>query len=47
MLQALATVVVLADPATAQIQTRLYDHVHMSLPDPQVAAQLYHDHIGG
>ena len=46
-LQALATVVVLAGPATAQTQTRLYDHVHMSVPDPQVAAQWYHDHIGG
>ncbi len=46
-LQALAAVLVLAGPATAQTQTRLYDHVHMSVPDPQVAAQWYHDHIGG
>ncbi|MEQ1858022.1 MAG: VOC family protein [Longimicrobiales bacterium] len=34
-------------PATAQTPTALYDHVHMSVPDPQAAAQWYHDHIGG
>ena len=31
----------------AQAETRLYDHVHMSVPDPQAAAQWYHDHVGG
>jgi catechol 2,3-dioxygenase-like lactoylglutathione lyase family enzyme len=31
----------------AQSQTALYDHVHMSVPNPQAAAQWYHDHIGG
>jgi len=38
---------VLAAPASAQVQTLLYDHVHMAVPDPEAAAQLYHDHIGG
>jgi catechol 2,3-dioxygenase-like lactoylglutathione lyase family enzyme len=33
--------------AKAQTPTALYDHVHMSVPDPQAAAQWYHDHIGG
>jgi len=31
----------------AQTPTALYDHVHMSVPDPQAAARWYHDHIGG
>lgn len=44
---ALAAAGVLAGPATAQTETLLYDHVHMSVPDPQAAAQWYHDHIGG
>ena len=47
VLSAFAAVVVCAGAATAQTTTRLYDHVHMSVPDPQVAAQWYHDHIGG
>lgn len=34
-------------PAGAQTKTLMYDHVHMSVPDPQAAAQWYHDHIGG
>lgn len=34
-------------PATAQTKTLMYDHVHMSVPDPQAAAQWYHDNIGG
>jgi len=46
-LSALAAAAVLAGPATAQTETLLYDHVHMSVPDPQAAAQWYHDHIGG
>ncbi len=44
---ALAAAAFLAGTASAQVTTRLYDHVHMSVPDPQVAAQWYHDHIGG
>lgn len=31
----------------AQTETLLYDHVHMSVADPEAAAQWYHDHIGG
>lgn len=31
----------------AQTKTLLYDHVHMSVPDPQAAAQWYFDNIGG
>ena len=46
-LWAFAVVVVVATPTTAQTETRLYDHVHMSVPDPQAAAQWYSDHIGG
>ncbi len=34
-------------PARAQTETVLYDHVHMSVADPQAAAQWYHDNIGG
>ena len=45
--KALVAVVVLSAPADAQVQTRMYDHVHMSVPDPGAAAQWYHDHIGG
>lgn len=36
-----------AAPAHAQVRTLMYDHVHMAVPDPQAAAQWYHDHIGG
>ena len=44
---ALAATAFLAEAASAQTTTRLYDHVHMSVPDQQVAAQWYHDHVGG
>jgi catechol 2,3-dioxygenase-like lactoylglutathione lyase family enzyme len=47
VMQALAIVVVVAGPASAQTETVLYDHVHMSVPDPQAAVQWYHEHIGG
>ena len=47
MLQTLATIVVFAVAVDSQTKTLLYDHVHMSVPDPQVAAQWYHDHLGG
>jgi lactoylglutathione lyase len=43
----LAAFVLLAVPADAQVRTLMYDHVHMSVPNPQEAAQWYHDHIGG
>jgi catechol 2,3-dioxygenase-like lactoylglutathione lyase family enzyme len=45
--KSLLAVAVLAAPAVAQSKTLLYDHVHMSVPDPEAAAQWYHDHIGG
>ena len=38
---------VAAAPAHGQVRTLMYDHVHMAVPDPQAAAQWYHDHIGG
>jgi lactoylglutathione lyase len=41
------TALVSAAPAHAQVRTLMYDHVHMAVPDPQAAAQWYHDHIGG
>ena len=44
---ALAATAFFAGTASAQVTTRLYDHVHMSVPEPLVAAQWYHDHIGG
>ena len=28
-------------------ETLLFDHVHMSVPDPQAAAAWYHEHFGG
>ena len=43
----LLALLALASPASAQVQTLLYDHVHMAVPDPEAAAQWYHDHIGG
>ena len=43
----LVAVLAMASPASAQTPPALYDHVHMSVPDPQAAAQWYHDHIGG
>lgn len=46
-LMALATAATVAAPGAAQTETLLYDHVHMSVPDPEAAAQWYHDHIGG
>lgn len=33
--------------AFGQSVTRLYDHIHMIVPDTQVAAQWYKDNIGG
>ena len=35
----IASVVFLAGSASAQTTTRLYDHVHMAVADPQAAAQ--------
>ncbi len=46
-IQMLAAVTVLSGSVSAQTETLMYDHVHMSVPDPQAAAQWYHDHIGG
>lgn len=43
----LAALLVLSTPAGAQVKTLMYDHVHMAVPEPQAAAQWYHDHIGG
>ncbi|HUP51167.1 MAG TPA: VOC family protein [Longimicrobiales bacterium] len=43
----LSALVGFAAPAGAQVRTLMYDHVHMAVPDPQEAAQWYHDHIGG
>lgn len=45
-LKSLLLMLVVSAPAIAQ-ETLLYDHVHMAVPDPQAAAQWYHDHIGG
>jgi lactoylglutathione lyase len=47
MLRAFLLSAVVAGPAVAQVETLLYDHVHMSVPDPQAAAQWYHQHLGG
>ena len=44
---ALVVASVIPIPLDGQVPTRMYDHVHMSVPDPEVAAQWYHDHIGG
>jgi len=46
-LKSLLAVAVLSAPAVAQNQTLMYDHVHMAVPDPEAAAQWYHDNIGG
>ena len=43
----LSALVAFAAPAGAQVRTLMYDHVHMAVPNPQEAAQWYHDHIGG
>jgi len=44
----LLALVILSVPSAAQTRTTLlYDHVHMAVPDPEAAAQWYHDHIGG
>jgi lactoylglutathione lyase len=45
--RALLMIPLFAGAASAQTETLLYDHVHMIVPDPQVAAQWYEDHIGG
>ena len=47
ILMAAAILAVSSYSLAAQAETRLYDHVHMSVPDPQAAAQWYHDHVGG
>ncbi len=47
VLAPVAALTVHAVPAEAQTETLLYDHVHMAVPDPEAAAQWYHDHIGG
>ena len=47
ILRAVAVLAVSASIAGAQVETLMYDHVHMSVPDPQAAAQWYHDNIGG
>jgi catechol 2,3-dioxygenase-like lactoylglutathione lyase family enzyme len=36
-----------ASYASAQVETLMYDHIHMAVPNPQEAAQWYHDNIGG
>jgi lactoylglutathione lyase len=47
-LTSLFAVAVLSAPSAAQVQqTLMYDHIHMAVPDPEAAAQWYHDHIGG
>ena len=47
ILRAAAVLAVSASIAGAQVETLQYDHVHMSVPDPQASAQWYHDHVGG
>ena len=47
VLQATVLLVLSAPLLSAQTETLLYDHVHMAVPDPQAAAQWYHDHLGG
>ena len=47
VLRAVAVLAVSASVAGAQTETLMYDHVHMSVPDPQASAQWFHDHIGG
>jgi len=37
----------LATPASAQVQTLMYDHVHMAVPDIEKASAWYNEHIGG
>ena len=46
-LRVVAVLAVSASVAQAQTETLMYDHVHMSVPDPQASAQWFHDHIGG
>jgi catechol 2,3-dioxygenase-like lactoylglutathione lyase family enzyme len=47
VLRVVAVLAVSASVAQAQTETLMYDHVHMSVPDPQASAQWFHDHIGG
>ena len=47
VLRVVAVLAVSASVALAQTETLLYDHVHMSVPDPQASAQWFHDHSGG
>lgn len=44
---ALALLCVMPVLAQAQSKTYLYDHVHMAVPEPLVAAQWYKDNVGG
>jgi catechol 2,3-dioxygenase-like lactoylglutathione lyase family enzyme len=37
----------MAGTATAQVETLMYDHVHMAVPDPPKAAAWWQEHIGG
>ncbi len=46
-LRVVAVLAVSASVAQAQTETLMYDHVHMSVPNPQASAQWFHDHIGG
>ena len=47
VLRVVSLLAVSASVAQAQTETLLYDHVHMSVPDPEASAQWFHDHIGG
>jgi catechol 2,3-dioxygenase-like lactoylglutathione lyase family enzyme len=47
VLRVVAVLALSASVAQAQTETLMYDHVHMSVPDPQASAQWFHDHIGG
>jgi len=47
VLAAAAVLLLSGEPASAQTETLLYDHVHMAVPDPQAAALWYHDLLGG
>jgi lactoylglutathione lyase len=47
ILRAATVLAVSASLVDAQVETLMYDHVHMSVPDPAASAQWFHDHIGG
>ena len=46
-LQGATLLLLSASALQGQAETLLYDHVHMSVANPQESAQWYHDHIGG